>query len=195
MTTGRLLGPLLLDRWGRSPVLLGCAALAGAGLGSVFDSGADFSLAAVLTPHVIGALVGLAALALVPVGLKWIKRRRAAHAIALAALRNLVLDPAKAAGIGPERAEVCHEVAARFSNEQVSRWDRQSGAVVESQTGRPGGDELVDACGVGTSQRQGRDERAVRVPQQRQVRIRSPGGIESVEEGGQAGCSPGGRQR
>jgi hypothetical protein len=91
-------------------------------------------------------------------------------------------DPAKATGIGPERAEVCHEVAARFCDEQVSRWDRQSGAVVESQTRRPGGDELVDACGVGTSQRQGRDERAVRVPQQRQVRIRPPGGIESVEE-------------
>ncbi len=53
--------------------------LAGAGLGSVFDSGADFSLAAVLTPHVIGALIGLAALALVPVGHKWVKRRRAEH--------------------------------------------------------------------------------------------------------------------
>ncbi|WP_240540088.1 TVP38/TMEM64 family protein [Salinarimonas soli] len=38
----------------------------GAGLGSVFDRGESFSAKGVLTPEVIGALLGLAALALVP---------------------------------------------------------------------------------------------------------------------------------
>ena len=39
MTTGRLLGPLLLDRFGRVPVLLGSAAAAFAGLLLVIVSG------------------------------------------------------------------------------------------------------------------------------------------------------------
>jgi uncharacterized membrane protein YdjX (TVP38/TMEM64 family) len=39
----------------------------GRGLGSVFDRGESFSAAGVLTPEVVGALLGLAALALVPV--------------------------------------------------------------------------------------------------------------------------------
>lgn len=48
----------------------------GAGLGSVFDQGGEPSLAGVLTPQVILALVGLAVLALVPVGYrKWQARR------------------------------------------------------------------------------------------------------------------------
>ncbi len=41
--------------------------LAGAGLGSVFDSGESFSLRSVLTPELIAALIGLALLALLPV--------------------------------------------------------------------------------------------------------------------------------
>ena len=53
-------------------------ALAGGGLGSVLDGGAEFSVASVLTPEVVGALVGLALLALVPVVYKAIKARRAA---------------------------------------------------------------------------------------------------------------------
>ncbi len=42
-------------------------ALAGGGLGSALDASGDFSVSAVLTPEVVAALVGLAALALVPV--------------------------------------------------------------------------------------------------------------------------------
>ena len=42
-------------------------ALAGSGLGSALEASADFSVAAVLTPDIIAALVGLAGLALVPV--------------------------------------------------------------------------------------------------------------------------------
>ncbi len=42
-------------------------ALAGGGLGSALDASGDFSISAVLTPEVAAALVGLAALALVPV--------------------------------------------------------------------------------------------------------------------------------
>lgn len=48
----------------------------GAGLGSVFEQGGDFSPAAALTPEVITALVGLAILALVPVGYQKLKARR-----------------------------------------------------------------------------------------------------------------------
>ncbi len=51
--------------------------LAGAGLGSVFDSGAEFSAGAVLTPQLLAGLVGLAALALLPVIYKRFKARRA----------------------------------------------------------------------------------------------------------------------
>ncbi len=51
-------------------------AVAGAGLGSVFDSAEDFSPASVLTPEVIAALAGLAVLALIPVAYKKLKSRR-----------------------------------------------------------------------------------------------------------------------
>ncbi|MDQ6994661.1 MAG: TVP38/TMEM64 family protein [Mariprofundaceae bacterium] len=42
-------------------------ALAGSGLGQVFDQGATFSAANIMTPSMMGALVGLGVLALVPV--------------------------------------------------------------------------------------------------------------------------------
>ncbi|MDH3229779.1 MAG: TVP38/TMEM64 family protein [Alphaproteobacteria bacterium] len=49
----------------------------GAGLGSVFDSGEDFSVSGVLTPEVITAMVGLGVLALIPVAVRtWQARRR-----------------------------------------------------------------------------------------------------------------------
>lgn len=49
----------------------------GTGLGSILDRGEAFSPAAVLTPEVIVALVGLAVLALLPVVYKaWMRRRR-----------------------------------------------------------------------------------------------------------------------
>ena len=48
----------------------------GAGLGSVFDQGGEVSASSALTPEVITALVGLAALSLVPVLYKKIKARR-----------------------------------------------------------------------------------------------------------------------
>lgn len=48
----------------------------GAGLGSVFDSGENFSAAGILTPQVVVALVGLAVLALLPVVYKRVKARR-----------------------------------------------------------------------------------------------------------------------
>ena len=48
----------------------------GAGLGSVFEQGETFSPSAALTPEVITALVGLAILALIPVGYKKLKVRR-----------------------------------------------------------------------------------------------------------------------
>ncbi len=51
-------------------------AFTGAGLGSVFDSAEGFSPAAVLTPEVIAALVGLALLSLAPVAYKKVKARR-----------------------------------------------------------------------------------------------------------------------
>ena len=50
-------------------------AVAGAGLGSVFDSGETFSVASVLTPEVIAALVGLALLSFLPVIYKKVKAR------------------------------------------------------------------------------------------------------------------------
>ncbi len=52
--------------------------LTGAGLGSVFDSDEAFSLRGVFTPELIGALFGLAALALIPVIYRWRRTRRAA---------------------------------------------------------------------------------------------------------------------
>ncbi|MDQ7011789.1 MAG: TVP38/TMEM64 family protein [Mariprofundaceae bacterium] len=48
-------------------------ALAGAGLGSVFDQGGSFSMAGIMTPQMIGALIGLALLALLPVIYKRMK--------------------------------------------------------------------------------------------------------------------------
>ena len=48
----------------------------GAGLGSVFDQGGEVSPSSALTPEVITALVGLAALSMVPVVYKKIKSRR-----------------------------------------------------------------------------------------------------------------------
>jgi len=48
----------------------------GVGLGSVFDRGEAFSLHGVLTPEVLGALIGLAVLSLVPVIYKKLKGRR-----------------------------------------------------------------------------------------------------------------------
>lgn len=50
--------------------------LAGAGLGSVLESGEAFSVRSVLTPTMIAALVGLALLSLLPVAYKRIRARR-----------------------------------------------------------------------------------------------------------------------
>lgn len=53
-------------------------ALAGSGIGSVFDSGEEFTAAGILTPQVIAALVGLAVLAIIPVAYKkWQARKTA----------------------------------------------------------------------------------------------------------------------
>ena len=51
-------------------------ATVGSGLGSLFESGQDFTAAGILTPEIITALVGLAVLALIPVAYKKIKARR-----------------------------------------------------------------------------------------------------------------------
>ncbi|WP_085124237.1 TVP38/TMEM64 family protein [Tistlia consotensis] len=51
-------------------------ALAGAGLGSVFDQGGEVTLGGILTPEVVGALIGLSLLSLLPVVYKWWKTRR-----------------------------------------------------------------------------------------------------------------------
>ncbi len=51
-------------------------ALAGAGLGSVFDSGESFSLQGVMTPEMIAALSGLALLALLPVAYKTLRSKQ-----------------------------------------------------------------------------------------------------------------------
>ena len=50
--------------------------LAGAGLGSVFDRGGDFTLQSILTPEIIAGLVGLSLLSLLPVAYKHLKARR-----------------------------------------------------------------------------------------------------------------------
>jgi uncharacterized membrane protein YdjX (TVP38/TMEM64 family) len=44
--------------------------LAGAGLGGVLEAGGDFDISSVLTPQILGALLGLAALALAAIPLK-----------------------------------------------------------------------------------------------------------------------------
>ena len=51
----------------------------GAGLGSVFENAEAFTLAGVLTPEVITALVGLSLLSLLPVAYKQLRRGRAAN--------------------------------------------------------------------------------------------------------------------
>jgi uncharacterized membrane protein YdjX (TVP38/TMEM64 family) len=51
-------------------------ALAGAGIGDVLDRGGALSLAGILTPQVLGALAGLALLALLPVAYKRLRRGR-----------------------------------------------------------------------------------------------------------------------
>lgn len=52
--------------------------IVGAGLGSVFDRGEEFSVDSVLTPEILAALAGLGVLALVPIVIKKLKKRRAA---------------------------------------------------------------------------------------------------------------------
>ena len=58
MTTGRLLGPLLLDRFGRVPVLLGSAAAAFAGLLLVIVSGEPAVAAVGIVVWGLGAALG-----------------------------------------------------------------------------------------------------------------------------------------
>ena len=48
-------------------------ALAGSGLGKVFEQGEHFSIAGILTPEMMGALLGLALLSLIPVFYKKLK--------------------------------------------------------------------------------------------------------------------------
>lgn len=52
-------------------------ATVGAGLGSIFDQGGEFTAAGILTPQIVTALVGLAVLALIPVVYKKLKARPA----------------------------------------------------------------------------------------------------------------------
>jgi len=49
--------------------------IVGAGLGSVFDRGEEFSFNSILTPEIIAALVGLGVLSLVPIAVKRLRRR------------------------------------------------------------------------------------------------------------------------
>ena len=51
-------------------------ATVGAGLGSIFDAGGEFSAGSILTPEIITALIGLAILALLPVAYKKVKAKR-----------------------------------------------------------------------------------------------------------------------
>src|SRR3546814_16389589 len=51
-------------------------ATVGAGLGSIFESGQDFTLEGVLTPEIVTALVGPAVLALLPVAYRKLRARR-----------------------------------------------------------------------------------------------------------------------
>ena len=52
--------------------------IVGSGLGSVFDRGESFSIDSVLTPEILAALAGLGILALVPIVVKKLRKRRAA---------------------------------------------------------------------------------------------------------------------
>ncbi len=73
---GMRLGPFVLaTALGIIPGTVVFAAF-GAGLGSVFDSGAEVDLKSVLNPTLIAALVGLGLLALLPVAVKRIRDRR-----------------------------------------------------------------------------------------------------------------------
>ena len=58
MTTGRLLGPLLLDRFGRAPVLWGTSALAGLGVVLVVVGGSAPVVAAGIVLWGLGAALG-----------------------------------------------------------------------------------------------------------------------------------------
>jgi len=51
-------------------------ALAGAGIGGIVDSGGDVGPAELLTPRIIGGLVGLAILSLLPVVYKRLRTRK-----------------------------------------------------------------------------------------------------------------------
>jgi len=53
-------------------------ALAGSGLGKVFEQGGTFTAAGILTPEMIGALLGLALLSLMPIAYKKFKQQREA---------------------------------------------------------------------------------------------------------------------
>ncbi len=53
--------------------------IVGAGLGSVFDRGEEFSVESVLTPEILAALAGLGVLALVPIVIKKIRGRSKAQ--------------------------------------------------------------------------------------------------------------------
>jgi len=52
-------------------------ALAGSGLGSVFDQGGEFSISSILTPEMMAALIGLALLSLIPVVYKHFRKNHA----------------------------------------------------------------------------------------------------------------------
>jgi len=54
-------------------------ALAGAGLGSIFDRGGAFTVESVLTPEIVAGLIGLSLLSLLPVAYKHLKARRQAR--------------------------------------------------------------------------------------------------------------------
>jgi len=54
-------------------------AMAGSGLGALFEQGKTFSPASILTPQMIGALSGLALLALIPVLSKKFKHQESSH--------------------------------------------------------------------------------------------------------------------
>lgn len=51
-------------------------ATVGAGLGSIFDSGEEFSAGSILTPEIVTALIGLAVLAMLPVAYKKFRAKR-----------------------------------------------------------------------------------------------------------------------
>lgn len=51
-------------------------ATVGAGLGSIFDAGEEFSAGSILTPEIVTALIGLAVLAMLPVAYKKFRARR-----------------------------------------------------------------------------------------------------------------------